>query len=116
VRTTVKTWTIALAAFVLFRVSAIAQDDHKFVKYGNELKRTCSHVDSSGRETFSDGVCMGYILGVTAMTESCQRPTVTYGQQVDVVMKYLNEHPGELDKPSAEIICRAIIEAFPCPR
>ena len=104
----------ALALIVAFEGSAL-QAQTNFVKTGNDLSLTCSHfLASDNRSTFNDGVCFGYIVGVTALVNDCEGQNVTYGQEIRVVLKYMDDHPEQLDQQSTAIIRRALLGAFPC--
>ena len=82
---------------------------------GNDLSRTCGHfLVKDNSATFNDGVCFGYVVGVTALIDDCEGRNVTYGQELRVVLKYMDDHPEQLDQQSTVIIRRALLAAFPC--
>ena len=61
------------------------------------------------------GVCMGYVEGVAdAYTDSCAPESVELGQEIRVVVKYLNDHPENLHLRRAELTKAALKQAFPC--
>ena len=81
---------------------------------GHELKRMC--VDDSDVAT-----CRAFVAGVISTifefnvkTSICQPDGVTRSQNADVFVKYLNNHPDELHLSGAELVVRALSDAFPC--
>ena len=91
---------------------------------GNRLHSACEDEDY-----FSQGVCLGYIVGSVAMLADLQSadvfrpffkadcvPTeqVQTGQIRDVVKKYLREHPEERHFLGSVLVITALREAFPC--
>jgi len=69
--------------------------------------------------------CLGYVWGVvdtyqTVMKHGfmpatiCIPNQVTVGQQTEVVVKYLNEHPEDLHYRATGEVYSAIKEAYPC--
>ena len=79
---------------------------------GNQLLMLCK--DSFG--SFNNGVCLGYVSGVTDTMGSniCLTSGVTVQQLDSVVKKYMNEHPEILHYLASSIIREALIKAFPC--
>ena len=45
----------------------------------------------------------------------CMPDGVPREQRALVVAKYLQDHPGELNRPSAVLVVHALIDAWPCP-
>jgi hypothetical protein len=58
---------------------------------------------------------MAYVIGVfDATTSSYNLPAqATTGQVIAVVSKYLKEHPEDWSKPAADLVVKALAEAFP---
>ena len=87
---------------------------------GNRLKELCNDTDSS----FYDGACLGYIVAVGDILKdgeedvmgfrACIPTSVEYQQSVDVVRKYLNQHPESLHYGVIGLVAHALSEAFPC--
>lgn len=84
----------------------------KFIS-GNELWTLCQ---DRGPE------CQYYVAGVAdalemvsvRLTNIC-RPTPTHiMQMVDVLMKWLEDHPAERHRPAAKLAGLAFAEAWPC--
>jgi len=68
---------------------------------------------------YEAGYCDGLVQGVSYMrvlTDAvCFREGITPGQRIRVVIKYLNDHPAELDEEGAYLVAKAMHQAFPCP-
>ena len=86
-------------------------------KSGNDLANDCKKDDGK----FSDGVCYGYVMGVTDLliwvnpnVKPCAPSEVTGGQVVAIVRKYLKEHPEKLHEDADFLVMWALQEAFPC--
>jgi len=93
---------------------------------GNKLYEFCQPVDGFGVKPF----CQAYITGVIdyvhmsdwALLKSgaqirrswCETYGVTIGQSVDVVIRYLQNHPEERNQPGAALVYMAMRTAFPC--
>jgi Ssp1 endopeptidase immunity protein Rap1a len=94
-------------------------DDYNPTDTGNDLRRALS--EPAGLRS---GVALGYIQGVVNSMEvlysnqplSCSADGVTVGQMVDVVKRYLHNHPETRHEPAVILIATAAREAFPCPR
>jgi len=102
------------------------QSPQKDVTTGNGLLGSCQiHVKSMEDrsynenifEAYRDGYCSGLVFGVSsASPHVCPDERVTSGQQIRVVLKYLQEHPGELHLDDAMLVEKALAKAFPCPK
>ena len=84
---------------------------------GAYLKTICaSYVERP--ENISDGMCVGYVVGVMSMMEYidvlCRPDKSTHSQATLVVQKYLSDHPEKLHLNAADLVIEAIQEAFPC--
>jgi hypothetical protein len=111
-----KTALICLLFIWLSEIAVAQNDNHKSLQTGNDLSNTCRHFTSQESSTFDDGVCMGYIAGVGDSIGFCGGENVTYGQMIKVVLKYMNDHPEQLNQQSSSIIHRALFDAFPCQK
>ncbi len=70
-------------------------------------------------DAYGAGVAVGYVTGVADARRGefwCPRPGVTYGQTMDVVAKYLRDHPERLDSNADDLVVTALHYAFPCPK
>jgi len=67
-------------------------------------------------EAYRDGFCRGIVEGVSnASPKVCPPENSTYGQQVRVVVKYMQDHPEELHMRNTTLLEKALAKAFPCP-
>ena len=85
---------------------------------GNNLANDCKKDDGK----FSDGVCYGYVMGVTDLllwvnpnVKLCAPSEATGGQVVAIVRKFLKEHPEMLHEDADFLVMSALLEAFRCP-
>jgi hypothetical protein len=100
---------------------------------GAELLKQCKGAvnfrDSSGSTNFKVGQCLGYISGLTDTANYyyhnkkirnahafCIPKEVTLGQEVMVVVKYLESHPEKRMEPRFTLVMTALTKAFPCAR
>ncbi|WP_147274596.1 Rap1a/Tai family immunity protein [Phyllobacterium bourgognense] len=83
---------------------------------GNKLLKLCRSKDFDER-----GVCTGYVVAAADAWASyrivngkptCLRPSVTVGQVQDVVVKFLEDNPGNRDINASTIAIRALYLAF----
>ncbi|QDZ06400.1 hypothetical protein FPZ24_02020 [Sphingomonas panacisoli] len=89
---------------------------------GNKLYKLCTAPPGD-----SDvGLCLGLVGGASDMLAAiqgiaggssvCTSSNVTLGQEKDVVVKYLSDHPEVRDRSAASIVLVALSQAFPCPK
>ncbi|MHC9247754.1 Rap1a/Tai family immunity protein [Aeromonas jandaei] len=84
---------------------------------GNDLYSICSTKKGDEFYYMNSSECRGYITGVSDALSGytfCIPSGVTVGQDVDIVMRYLSEHPESRHINAAELIARALYESFPC--
>ncbi|MCG6533887.1 MAG: hypothetical protein L7F78_04190 [Syntrophales bacterium LBB04] len=86
-----------------------------------ELMRADEKVDTgsaTGADTYESGRYCGYILGVCdAMARAYDAPNnANVGQIVAVVTKYVRDHPEKWNEPAADLVIKALQEAFPLKR
>src|SRR5690349_3264159 len=111
---------VALLAWSIFPASAAQMD-------GNGLWDNCNQPNAE----FGQGLCFGYIAGIAQMVtfeniegstyfwKSCPPGGVTYRQYVDVVKKFLLEHPEDRHRPASLLVLMALgvhISAHLSPR
>ena len=94
------------------------------VQRGNWLLVSCQltvrHMDdTSGHEDIYEsdrnGVCSGLVEGVSDISPKvCPPEHTSYGQEARVVVKYLQDHPEELNLRDTVLVERALERAFPC--
>jgi hypothetical protein len=116
-------WLLTLA-FVLSTTSIAVEQNVPSTSDGNQLLPRCqSAIDALGhdswkshQESFDTGYCSGLVEGISyASTHSCLPDGATVGQAVRVVVKYLNDHPEDLNLDERELVDVALGLAFPCP-
>jgi Rap1a immunity proteins len=111
-RRTVKNFCSALALILIATGSAKAQvENHNTANY---LADVCKNWDTSAN--YSAGFCLGFIKGVDSELDVCEGSEVTLGQLVKVTIKYMDDHPEELDQPASTVVHRALTKAFPCKK
>jgi hypothetical protein len=78
---------------------------------GNDLVNMCKAENHS----YGNGVCLGYVNGVSALQrKACIPKGVKFGQVRSVVMKYMRENPELLHKDARKLIADALVVAWPC--
>jgi hypothetical protein len=112
---------LSVSVFMLVSVGVCSPQD---MTRGNWLLTSCqiavkAHDDPSftanKMESFQNGYCLGIIQGVTdASQDVCPGEHVTYVQITRVVLKYLQDHPEQLDQHGSTLVYRALVKAFPC--
>jgi hypothetical protein len=116
---------LAAALFACFLLVSIPAHSST----GNDLKETC---DLDQGKFLSHSACTGYILGAVEMTELinaaadrskdkkqfsvCIPAGITYGQIVDVVKKFVDDHPEERHQKASVMVFLAVQHAFPCKK
>lgn len=83
---------------------------------GNALSAHCKGYDTIHEGIYNSGFCLGFIEGVSSLVEDCEGPNVTLGQEIKVVLKYMDDHPEQLDQNAATLVRRALMNAFPCKK
>ena len=96
------------------------------VSSGNWLIASCQlsaksieieHVSDNPFEAFRDGYCSGLVQGIAETSPNvCPGDHVTNEQTIRVVLKYLQDHPEELNRKSNRLVEEALSKAFPCKR
>ena len=81
---------------------------------GNDLKLAADDGEKHPN-SYPDGVFDGYVTGVTeTITNLCIPDTVSDGQIMVVIRKYLKDHPEELHLYAPALILKAVQAAWPC--
>jgi hypothetical protein len=71
---------------------------------------------------FAAGLCTGIVEGlmwslpVAANKILCKPEGMTIGQELKVLVKYMDDHPEELQESTMQLATSAFIKAWPCPR
>jgi hypothetical protein len=110
---------IGLAIFV---GSAQAQDTASGEYFLGSCQVTMRLLDNQDAptnkyETWRDGYCRGVIEGMTATSPRiCPSESVTYGQEIRVVVKFMQDHPEKLNLRGIQLANDALSNAFPCSK
>jgi hypothetical protein len=68
-------------------------------------------------EEWRDGFCRGIVEGVSDTSSLvCQEEGVVFGQEVRIVVKYLQDHPEQLHLKNTKLVEMALAKAFPCSK
>ena len=99
---------ICAAAILLAAPSAIALT-------GSQLKEDGDKIETAPG-SYSSGYFDGYVLGVLDLTQErlCIAERATMGQVLEVVRKYLKDHPEELHLRASDLVIKALQTAWPC--
>jgi hypothetical protein len=86
-------------------------------KSGYELRAQCSNKN----DLFDLGLCYGFIMGTVeagndGKTYCIPSRGVTNGQIYDIVIRYLDAHPDQLNAFAATLVMVAVGASFPCRR
>lgn len=108
---------LASATLVLCNVSdgsAQFVDGNRLVPLMREYEKTNRSVPNADYTMAAR--YQGYVMGVAdaLSSEICSPPNAKAGQYVNIVAKYLQEHPEEWSFPASEIVFKALWEVFPC--
>ena len=82
---------------------------------GNDLKQLADRGEENPN-FYSEGVFEGYVAGITdtILLNACIPKDVTNKQMVEVVRKYLKDHPKELQLHAKDLVKKAVDAAWPC--
>jgi hypothetical protein len=89
---------------------------------GNGLLRKCQGQGETTIMAMNKGFCLGIIAGYTdALRTSkgrnvCIPNEVEWGQRMEVIVKYLENHPEKRHIYYEVLIIDALLEAFPCKK
>lgn len=89
---------------------------------GGELSAKCA-----SRSAAEQGICGGYIIGVSDMfnklqsmkvikTVICLPTNSTQIQIIDATVNYMRKHADSVGSDASVVVSTALIEAFPCPK
>src|SRR5436190_1415229 len=101
----------SLATYLILAIALVGGDAWADFQTGNELLQACEGTDRL--------LCRGSVMAIADVLDyqmdACVPIRATVGQLVDVVVKYLREHPKDRHHAAAALIITALPEAFPCP-
>jgi hypothetical protein len=70
---------------------------------------------SSGSDlTFKSGICLGVLLSIYYLTQSCVPPQVTNQQTARVIVQYIDARPARMHESFIGLAREAIMAAWPC--
>jgi Rap1a immunity proteins len=117
------TRTIFIVALMLCVITKVASADSEVD--GMKLRDWCSAVTSHPKPSdqhFDMGLCLGYLDGVLdfyvispAIIKMCIPTEVTKGERVEVIKKYLADHPEKLHELAVGLVVNSLSVAYPCP-
>lgn len=123
-----KSFLLKSAVYGALFLAPVVDDAHAFSAFddGNDLFRICVEAETetdTGLKYMHLSECRGYIVGVSDQMEMTRaemdRPAcmasgkgITKGQVVDVVVKYLKDHPEERHLAGSFIVVKAVESAF----
>ena len=97
---------------------------------GLQIQSRCKQISTGDVSSFDSAFCAGFITGVMesqTLWEArdklekrnhrfrfCLPENSTNGQYLRVFLKYLDNHPEELQKPAAFLLVESLVEGFPC--
>jgi hypothetical protein len=108
---------VALIAMMLNCGAAFAEADQSSANY---VMRGCRDFISSGlssaqRSPISQGFCVGAVMGIAFASQGlCIPSNVTSGQEVRVVVKYIDDRPARLHESFMLLAFEALRAAWPC--
>ena len=114
---------LSVCVFMLLAVAVCSPED---MTRGNWLLSSCQvavkelddpSFTASKMESFQNGYCLGIVQGVSDTSQDvCPGEHVSYIQITRVVLKYLQDHPEQLDQHGSTLVYRALAKAFPCQK
>jgi hypothetical protein len=87
------------------------------IKFENNNGMVTNYYSGTSQIT-NDGVCIGYVAAVAdagAGSLFCPPPNSTYGQDMRIFVKYLNNHPEKLNLQADELVYQSLKEVYECP-
>jgi Ssp1 endopeptidase immunity protein Rap1a len=79
---------------------------------GVDLLNTCR---DAKQDSYFDGLCNGMLYASSVfIREQCLSSGATFETEKKVVIKYLENHPEQLDQLDLLLIKKALVEAYPC--
>ena len=99
---------ICAAAILLAASPAIALTGSQLKEDGDKIEKAPG--------SYSSGYFDGYVLGVLDLTQGrlCIAERATTGEVLQVVIKYLKDHPEELHLRASDVVIKAVQTAWPC--
>lgn len=99
---------------------------HASATTGNQLREWMLEEDNifnkrpgPSEKIYDAGKYFGFVLGTAEAIQGadwCSRPGLANGQILNVVRKYLNDNPQQLDQNAVIVITKALHDALPCKK
>ncbi len=96
-----------------------AGDARAQMRTGNDFIRSCQQHQTSAREDYGQGICMGFIGGIFYWSGDfgvCAPEGANWGQALRIVVGYMERNPARLHQHFAQLVVEALREAWPCRR
>jgi hypothetical protein len=109
---------VVLSVAVALLLAGVGEaQGQRTLETGNDFIRNCQQHQTSARENYGQGLCMGVIGGIFYWAESfevCTPEGANWGQALRVVVGYMERNPARLHLSFAELVVEAMREAWPC--
>lgn|SRR5665213_260850 len=110
-------------SFLVVILTALSLRAEPSTDSGNFLLPRCRDGLIPSNNTFLAGACFGTIEAIIKFerlfppgVKACPPTGITRVQAVQAVIKYLDNHPADLDKEFAGLAMDALRDAWPCPK
>jgi Rap1a immunity proteins len=105
---------MVIAALMLSGGSAFAVD----MASANYVMPGCrAFLNKTNTDVFLSGLCHGLIAGAQYRSqEICEPDGITHGQEVRVVVQYIDARPARMHEDFRKLALEAIRAAWPCQR
>lgn len=109
-----------IVAVLLFVTGYAAQVQHNAadLRSGNDLQEMCAPPPSGGTSQ-PNLFCSGYIRGIADVTQDegfIDIRSSTNGKLMDVVRKYLEDHPEDRKRSASKLVVMALMDVFPAKK
>ena len=106
-----KTFVLGILVFTLVSLSW-GQAPAPVGVRGQDLLYTCR---DAKQDSYFDGLCNGMLYASSILIrEQCLSSGATFEIEKKVVIRYLENHPEQLDQLDLLLIKKALVEAYPC--
>jgi hypothetical protein len=90
---------------------------------GEQFLAYCEGEGDDPYSAIGFGVCLGFIQGIAAREATlpsaerqfCLPPAISWGDEYDIVVRFLRAHPDRRHLPASLLTMAALRQAFPCP-
>ena len=106
-----------ITMLILLPIQAQAQ---VFFYGGNHLVELMREYENPNTSSFGAGRYSGFVSGVydtlSALNIICPTTSVTVGQAIAIVTKYLKSNPEKWNESAIDLVSVALMNAFPCKK